>query len=202
MEQPTPQPASPYDQLADILNNLLSLALDARRPEGRAPSYNGPRLPELLAPWDACEQECRRNSAARGIPFTAFDLVLTLAGKFRDELERMISDKQRLASADFCVHDRLGEQSRDPATASGTGEDLRGGRRPAARGFDFSPGGAALRCPVALAVGLLVLAGNILALAWCWRIAPWQWPLYVGPVVDALGGLTLLLASCWPPGKD
>jgi hypothetical protein len=91
---------NPYQQLADALNGLICLALDARQPEGWR-FYRGPDQAELLTTWDEYEQQCRSESPGRrGIPLD-FDQVLRRAREYRGELQRMIGRPDRLLPEPF-----------------------------------------------------------------------------------------------------
>jgi hypothetical protein len=82
---PFEEPATPYHQMAGIIDATLLLAAEARRLpvcDGYAP----PTMDRLLGGpncitngWDNAVQLARNNSLSRGIPFAAFDPVLTEA---------------------------------------------------------------------------------------------------------------------------
>jgi hypothetical protein len=77
--------------LASILHDLVFLAAEARHRKVDCIK----RINPLTAPWDAAEELARSTSASRGIPFTAFDPVLSQAQEILHELVQVAAGNEQ-----------------------------------------------------------------------------------------------------------
>lgn len=95
---------SPYHELADVLHELFWMAVFANKHGwGFDPSQINP----TTNPWDPLEQEARRTSAGRRIPFAAFDPVLTDGIA---ELRRLVQVASGNRGVPFSALDRSGPE--------------------------------------------------------------------------------------------
>jgi hypothetical protein len=76
---------NPYDKLADVLRRLRKLSMNARRDNT---SYFG-KIKQFTRDWDAADALARNMSAARGIPFAAFDPAISDAKTLVIELAQV-----------------------------------------------------------------------------------------------------------------
>jgi hypothetical protein len=89
-------PASPYHVLADVLRDLWRLVAEPRRDNRDCLSQIARlnQIDPLTQPWEAAEQLARSASPAHGIPFEAFDPVLTQAHDMLEELLRVAAGNE------------------------------------------------------------------------------------------------------------
>jgi hypothetical protein len=83
---------SPYHKLADVLRRLRQLTTKARREN--ASSFG--KIKALTSEWDTADALARNTSAARGIPFAAFDPAIS-------EAKTLVIELAQVAAGDATV---------------------------------------------------------------------------------------------------
>src|SRR5207245_559996 len=118
------QQANPYDEMADVLNQLWFMAAcerqkAARRKRRKTASNKIPvktweKVKALIAKWKDCEKLVRRESLARGIPFSDFDTAINHGSKQLHELSQVAVGNENYPNAlSSHLHHGAGDRLRD-----------------------------------------------------------------------------------------